>query len=183
MDQEATMAGSDLAGVKVAFLLTNGFEDSELTSPWEAVARAGGKPVLVSPESGVITGKKGHRATVDVPIDLAQPSLYDALVLPGGRVNADHLRNVERAVGFVKEFFETGKPVGVICHGSWILARAGVVRGRRMTSYPSLENDLRAAGADWVDEEVVVDGLLVSSRRPADLPAFDHALVRTIAAH
>lgn len=172
------MAHGRLADMRVAFLLTNGFEDSELTSPWDALVGAGAQPVLISPESGVITGKKGHRATVDIPLDLARPDLFDALVLPGGRVNAEHLRTHERAVAFVQEFFESTKPVGAICHGGLILAKAGVIRGRTLTSYPSIADDLRAAGATWVDEEVVVDQHLVSSRRPADLPAFESALIR-----
>lgn len=170
-----------LADVRVAFLLTNGFEDSELTSPWQAVIRAGGKPALVAPESGVITGKNGHRATVDLPLDLARPDLFDALVLPGGRANAVHLREHERAVAFVRDFFELHKPVGVICHGGLILAAADVVRDHTLTSFPAIADSLREAGAIWVDEEVVVDHRLVSSRRPADLPAFDEALVREIA--
>ena len=140
------MAHGRLADMKVAFLLTNGFEDSELTSPWETLVGAGAQPVLISPESGVITGKKGHRATVDIPLDLARPDLFDALVLPGGRGNAEHLRTHERAVAFVREFFETTKPVAAICHGGLILAKADVIRGRTLTSYPSIADDLRERG-------------------------------------
>ncbi|WP_109473538.1 type 1 glutamine amidotransferase domain-containing protein [Ornithinimicrobium cavernae] len=169
-----------LDGKKVAFLLTNGFEDSELTSPWGAVTEAGAQAVLVSPESGTLTGKKGHEATVDLGVTEASASDYDALVLPGGVVNGDKLRMNEDAVAFTRAFFEAGKPVGVICHGGWILTDADVVRGRTMTSYPSLRTDLRNAGADWVDEEVVVDQGLVSSRTPDDLPAFNAKLVEEI---
>ena len=170
-----------LSGRKVAFLLTNGFEDSELTSPWEAIGKAGGKAVLIAPETGTITGKNGHLARVDLPVDNANASLFDALVLPGGVVNADHLRLNERAVAFVRDIFASNKPVAVICHGAWILADAEVLRGRRITSYPSLATDLRNAGATWVDQEVVVDNGLVSSRRPADLPAFNRKMVEEIA--
>lgn len=164
-------------GKRIAFLLTNGFEDVELTSPWEAMTSAGAQAVLVAPDSGSIRGKKGHEAKVDMLTSEANPDEFDALVLPGGAVNADHLRKDADAVGFVKAFFEAGKPVGVICHGGWILADADVVRGRTMTSYPSLRTDLTNAGATWIDQEVVVDSGLVSSRRPADLPAFNSKLV------
>ncbi len=169
-----------LNGKTVAFLLTNGFEDSELTSPWEAVTQAGAQAVLVSPESGTLTGKNGHEATVDQAAAEADPAQFDALVLPGGVANGDKLRMSESAVAFTKAFFNAGKPVGVICHGGWILTDAEVARGRTLTSYPSLKTDLRNAGATWVDEEVVVDQGLVSSRTPADLPAFNAKLVEEI---
>lgn len=170
-----------LDGHKVAFLATNGFEDSELTSPWQAVTEAGATAVLISPESGTITGKNGHRAKVDLPVDSASARLFDALVLPGGVVNGDHLRMDSRAVAFVRDIFAARKPVGVICHGGWILTEADVLRGRTLTSYPSLATDLRNAGATWVDREVVVDHGLVSSRRPGDLPAFNRKLIEEIA--
>lgn len=169
-----------LDGKKVALLLTNGFEDSELTSPWDAVTQAGAQAVLVSPESGSLTGKKGHEAAVDQAVADADAGQFDALMLPGGVVNGDKLRMSADAVAFTKAFFEAGKPVGVICHGGWILTDADVVRGRTMTSYPSLKTDLRNAGAEWVDEEVVVDQGLVSSRTPDDLPAFNAKLVEEI---
>lgn len=168
---------ADLTGKKVAFLLTNGYEDSELTSPWEAVIGAGAQATLVSPADDDLTGKKGHRAPVDLAVSAADASDFDALVLPGGVVNADHLRIDEDSVRFAKAFFEAHKPVGVICHGAWILIEAGVVNGRTITSYPSLRTDLENAGANWVDEEVVVDQGLVSSRTPNDLPAFNAKLV------
>lgn len=172
---------TNLNGKRVAFLLTNGFEDSELTSPWEAVTNAGAEAVLVSTEAGAITGKKGHEAAVDLTSTDAEAADFDALILPGGVANADKIRMDTDAVSFAGGFFEQGKPIGVICHGAWILADADVLRGRTLTSYPSLKTDLRNAGATWVDEEVVVDNGLVSSRTPKDLPAFNAKLVEEIA--
>ena len=170
-----------LSGKKVAFLLTDGFEDSELTSPWQAVTDAGASAVLVSPKLGTLTGKNGHTQDVDVRAAEANSSQFDALVLPGGVVNADHLRMESDAVALARAFFEDHKPVGVICHGAWLLIEADVVRGRQLTSYPSLQTDLKNAGADWADEEVIVDSGLVSSRTPDDLPAFNAKLVEEIA--
>ncbi len=170
----------NLSGKKVAFLLTDGYEDSELTSPWEAVVESGAQATLVSPASGEVHGEMGYHQAVDLDVSRASADDFDALVLPGGVVNADHLRMDARAVGFARGFFAQHKPVGVICHGAWTLVEAGVVDGRRMTSYPSLRTDLTNAGAHWVDEEVVVDAGLVSSRTPDDLPAFDSALVEEI---
>lgn len=170
-----------LDGARVAFLLTDGFEDSELTSPWQAVVENGGVPTLVSPAEGSVEGKKGHVQTVDLGTGSARAEDFEALVLPGGVVNADHLRLDDAAVALTGAFFAQHKPVAVICHGAWILADADVLRGRRLTSYPSLRTDLRNAGAEWVDEEVVVDQGLVSSRTPDDLPAFNAKLVEEIA--
>lgn len=170
-----------LDGKKIAFLATDGYEDSELTSPWEAVTAEGGQAVLVSSEDGAITGKKGHEATVDRTVSSTDPAEFDALVLPGGVVNADKIRMDQDAVAFTRHFVQTGKPVGVICHGGWILADADVLQGRTLTSYPSLQTDLRNAGATWVDEEVHVDRGLVSSRTPDDLPAFNAKLVEEFA--
>jgi len=172
---------SHLTGKRVAFLLTDGFEDSELTSPWQAVTEAGATATLVAPADFTVTGKNGHEQEVDTSVSDADPGDFDALVLPGGVVNADHLRTDDGAVAFARAFFEQHKPVGVICHGAWILIEAGVVDGRTITSYPSLKTDLRNAGANWVDEEVVVDGGLVSSRTPDDLPAFNAKVVEEIA--
>ena len=169
-----------LSGKKVAFLATNGYEDSELTSPWRAVTEAGAVAVMIAPDTGEIEGKKGHRQPVDLRAAEADAGDYDALVLPGGVVNADHLRMDPDAVAFGRAFFEQHKPVGVICHGGWLLVEADVVSGRTMTSYPSLKTDLRNAGATWVDEEVVVDSGLVSSRTPDDLPAFNAKVVEEI---
>src|SRR5690554_1174536 len=163
---------ASLNGKTIAFLATDGFEDSELTSPWQAVTDAGGKAVMIAPASGSITGKNGHSQPVDSVSGEADASSFDGLVLPGGVVNSDHLRMDDASVGFVRDFFAQHKPVGVICHGAWILTEADLVRDRTMTSYPSLKTDLRNAGAEWVDKEVVVDAGLVSSRNPDDLPAF-----------
>ncbi|WP_322411884.1 type 1 glutamine amidotransferase domain-containing protein [Microbacterium invictum] len=172
---------TDLNGKTVAFLLTDGYEDSELTSPWQAVTDAGARAHLVSPATGSVTGKKGHEQAVDVAVASADAASYDALVLPGGVVNADHLRMDNASVAFARDFFSQHKPVGVICHGAWILIEAGAVEGRTLTSYPSLKTDLSNAGARWVDEEVVVDQGLVSSRTPDDLPAFNAKVVEEIA--
>lgn len=169
-----------LDGKKVAFLATDGFEDSELTSPWGAVTDAGAAAQLISPANGSVTGKNGHEQRVDQSASDADASSFDALVLPGGVVNADHLRMDQDSVEFAKAFFVAHKPVSVICHGAWILVEADVVRDRTMTSYPSLRTDLVNAGADWVDEEVVVDQGLVSSRTPDDLPAFNAKTIEEI---
>jgi protease I len=170
----------DLSGKSVAFLLTNGYEDSELTAPWKAVTEAGATAVLVSPARDSVSGKKGHTQPVDQPVAQCNADEFDALVLPGGVVNADHLRMNSEAVALARTFFAQHKPVGVICHGAWILIEADVVRDRELTSYPSLKTDLVNAGARWVDEEVVVDEGLVSSRTPDDLPAFCAKLVEEI---
>lgn len=172
---------SRLSGKHVAFLLTDGYEDSELTQPWEALTEAGAKVTLIAPKGGEVEGKKGFQAPVDATSSEVNAEDYDALMLPGGVVNADHLRMDEPSVSFVRAFFDARKPVGVICHGAWILADADVLKGRTLTSYPSLRTDLVNAGANWVDEEVVVNQGLVSSRRPADLPAFNEKLIEEIA--
>jgi protease I len=172
---------TELNGKRVAFLLTDGFEDSKLTSPWEAVPAAGATAVLVSPAEGAVTGKNGHEQKVDVPAGGADAAEFDALVLPGGVVNPDHLRMDAASVTFARHFFAQHKPVGVICRGAWILPEADVLRGRTLTSYPSLQTDLRNAGATGVDEEVVVHGGMVSSRTPDDLAAFTGELVEEIA--
>ena len=170
-----------LDGKRVAFLATDGVEQVELTEPWKAVEEAGGAPELISLEDGQIQGfdhlDKGDTFDVDAVVAAADASKYDGLVLPGGVANADFVRADEDAVAFVRSFFEAGKPVGVICHGPWVLVEADVLRGRKITSYPSVKTDLRNAGAEWVDEEVVVDSGLVSSRRPDDLPAFCEKVV------
>lgn len=174
-----------LDGKKVAFLVTDGFEQVELTEPWGAIEAVGAELDLVSPAEGTVLGMnhldRGDRFDVDHDVKNVSADLYDALVLPGGVVNADHLRMDAASVAFARGFFEQHKPVAVICHGAWILTEADVLRGRTITSYPSLETDLRNAGADWVDEEVVVDQGLVSSRDPDDLPAFIAKAIEEIA--
>ena len=164
----------------VAFLLTDGYEDSELTSPWEAVTAAGAVAKLISPAGMTVTGAHGHVQAVDASLAKAKPEDFDALVLPGGVVNADDLRTNKEAQMFARAFFEQHKPVGVICHGGWLLIEAGVVEGRKMTSYPSLRTDLDNAGAQWEDSAVVVDKGFVSSRTPDDLPDFNRKLVEEI---
>ena len=175
------MAGK-LDGKTIAFLVaTEGTEQVELTQPWKAVEDAGGKPELVSTEAGEIQAfnhlDKADTFSVDKTVADADVGDYDGLVLPGGVANPDFLRMDEGAVGFVRGFFEAAKPVGVICHGPWTLVEADVLQGRTITSWPSLQTDIRNAGGNWVDEEVVVDQGLVSSRNPDDLPAFCAKLV------
>jgi protease I len=165
-----------LDGKKVAFLATDGVEQVELEEPWKRVEQEGGTPELVSLESGEIQAfqhlDKGDSFQVDRTVQEASEGDYDGLVLPGGVANPDFLRADEQAVAFARSFFEAQKPVAVICHGPWTLVEADVVRDRKITSWPSVRTDLENAGANWVDEEVVVDNGLVSSRRPDDLPAF-----------
>ncbi|HEX8753669.1 MAG TPA: type 1 glutamine amidotransferase domain-containing protein [Solirubrobacterales bacterium] len=175
-----------LQGKKVAFLMANeGVEQVELTEPLSAVREAGADAELLAPEGGEIQAfnhlDKGDTFGVDRPVGEAKADEYDALVLPGGVANPDQLRTKEEAVAFIRDFFKAGKPVGVICHGPWTLVEADVVRGRTLTSWPSLRTDLRNAGAEWVDEEVHVDEGLVSSRNPDDLPAFKAKIVEEFA--
>jgi protease I len=166
-----------LNGKRIAFLVApEGAEQVELTEPWKAIQDAGGRPELISTDSGEIQAfnhlDKGDTFRVDHTVRDVSASDYDGLVLPGGVANPDFLRADEKAVGFVRGFFEEAKPVGVICHGPWTLVEADVLKGRTITSWPSLQTDIRNAGGKWVDEEVVVDEGLVSSRKPDDLPAF-----------
>jgi protease I len=178
---------NELQGKKVAFVAADAFEESELTEPWRALEEAGAELTLVSLEEGEITAlneqelKPGVSRKVDVTVEEANAGDFDALVLPGGVGNPDKLRADENAVQFVRQFFEEGKPVGAICHGPWTLVEAGVVRDRTLTSYPSIQTDIRNAGGNWVDEEVHVDHGLVTSRKPADLPAFTSKLIEEIA--
>ncbi len=175
----------ELSGKKVAFLAADGVEQVELVEPRRAVEEAGAETAVVSIDSGEIQAfnhlDHGDKIKVDVTADRADASQFDALVLPGGVANPDFLRGDKDAVQFVKSFFEQDKPVGVICHGPWTLVEADVVRGRTLTSWPSLRTDLRNAGAEWVDEEVHVDGRVVSSRKPDDLPAFNRKIVEVFA--
>lgn len=179
------MSEHTIAGKRVAFLLTDGVEQVELTSPWDAVREAGGEPVLVAPKSGKVQGFDGTEKldTFDVDLTAAEAKAddFDALVIPGGVVNADHLRVDKDAQAFARSFFEQHKPVASICHGPWLLIDAGVIRGRNVTSYHTLQTDLKNAGANWSDEEVVVDQGLVTSRSPRDLPAFNAKMLEEIA--
>ena len=173
--------GTELKGKRIAFLATDGVEQVELTEPWKAVEQAGGTPELISLESGTIQGfdhhDKGDTFSVAETVKDADPTEYDGLVLPGGVINPDILRTDKDAMGFVKTFFEQGKPVGAICHGPWSLVETGIVKGRKVTSWPSLRTDIENAGGTWVDEELVVDRGLFTSRKPDDLPAFCAKLV------
>jgi protease I len=176
------MAGETLSGFRVAVLATDGFEQSELIEPRHALKEAGADTEVISIKGGKVHGwsnkEWGNEVEVDQILDEADPKDYDALVLPGGVINADALRMQPKAVAFVKAFVDTGKPMGVICHGAWTLIEAGGVRGYKLTSWPSLKTDLQNAGAKWVDEEVVVDRQLVTSRKPDDIPAFNREIIR-----
>jgi protease I len=177
---------SELSGKRIAFLVAQeGVEEVELSKPWKAVEAAGGIPELIAPEGGEVQAMnhldKGARFSVDETLARAVPADYDGVVLPGGVANPDQLRTDERAVSFLQQIFAEGKPVGVICHGPWTLVEADLVRDRTITSWPSLDTDIRNAGGNWVDEEVVVDEGLVSSRNPDDLPAFCAKIVEEFA--
>ncbi len=176
---------TQLEGKRVAFLFTEGVEQRELTEPLEAVRSAGADVDCVSLRKGGVRMwkhfDKGDEIEANLAVADADPSRYDALVLPGGVANPDQLRTAPDAVGFVRAFFEQDKPVAAICHGPWLLVEADVVRGRKLTSWPSLQTDLRNAGAEWVDQEVVTDSGLVTSRKPDDLPAFCAKLVEEFA--
>lgn len=172
---------NELSGKRVAILLTDGFEQVEMTEPRKALEEAGAKTELISPAMNEVQGwkhhEKGSKFEVDVQLDAARPDDYDALLLPGGVANPDQLRMNRKAVDFVKHFFDEGKPVAAICHGPWMLAEADVLRGRTVTSWPSIRTDLRNAGAKVVDEEVVVDHGLVTSRKPDDIAAFNRKMI------
>jgi protease I len=175
----------NLKGKRVAILATDGFEQVELTEPKKALEQAGAVTEVIAPKSGEIRGWKtkdwGDNVKVDKTLSNAKPEDYDALVLPGGVANPDHLRMDEKAVQFVKQFAQSGKPVAAICHGPWTLIEAGVVKGHTLTSWPSLKTDLKNAGANWVDKEVVLDGNFITSRKPDDLPAFNKKVIEEIA--
>jgi len=175
------MANENLKGLKVAILVEDGFEQVELTDPRKALDQAGAETRIVSPKSEKVRGWNftdwGDEFPVDVALDRAQPRDFDALLLPGGVMNPDSLRIQPKAVAFIKAFFDAGKPVASICHGPWTVIEAGAARGRRIASWPSLKTDLRNAGAEWVDQEVVVDNKLVTSRKPDDIPAFNREMI------
>ena len=177
---------TDLKGKKIAFLVAQeGVEEVELTGPWKAVEEAGGEPVLIAPQEGEVQTfnhlDRSGTYDVDVTLGEARSEDYDGVVLPGGVANPDQLRTEPEAISFLREHFSAGKPAGVICHGPWTLVEADLVRGRRLTSWPSLRTDIRNAGGEWVDEQVVVDQGLVSSRKPDDLPAFNAKIVEEFA--
>jgi protease I len=174
-----------LSGKKVAILVADGFEQVEMTEPKKALEQAGAETRIVSPSQGKVKGWQhtewGDEFPVDLPLGRARADEFDALLLPGGVMNPDHLRRKPEAQSFVKAFFDAGKPVAAICHGPWTLIDAGVAHGRKMTSYETIQTDLKNAGVDWVDQEVVVDGNLVTSRKPDDIPAFNRAMVELFA--
>lgn len=176
---------NNIEGLKVAILVTEGFEQQELTEPRRALDNAGATTSIVSPQVSEVLGwnhfDKGDLFKVDVTLTDADPADFDALLLPGGVANPDQLRIEPKAINFIKAFFSAGKPVAVICHGPWTLIEADVVKGRTITSWPSLKTDLINAGAKWVDEEVVADNGLVSSRKPEDLPAFNKKMIEEFA--
>jgi deglycase len=171
-----------VSGIKVAILVTDGFEQVELTEPRKALDQAGAQTSIVSPKEDKVRGWKfkewGDELPVDAHLSDAKPDEFDALLLPGGVINPDKLRMIPKAVEFVKAFFAANKPVAAICHGPWSVIEAGAARGRKIASWPSLKTDLRNAGAEWKDEEVVVDGNLVSSRNPDDIPAFNREMIK-----
>ncbi len=179
------MAEESLEGLRVAILATDGFEQAELEKPRNALEKAGAITKVVSPGGSKIKGWDmtdwGSKVARDLQLSDASPDDFDALLLPGGVINPDKLRIVPEAVAFVKAFFDAGKPVAAICHGPWMVLEAGGARGRRLTSWPSLKTDLRNAGGEWVDEEVVVDRNLVTSRKPDDIPAFNREMIKLFA--
>lgn len=176
---------TDLNGLKVAILVDNGFEQVEMTEPSEALIQAGAQLHIVSPQKGHVKGWQhtewGDEFPVDTPLEGAKADEFDALLLPGGVMNPDKLRMQPKAVAFAKAFFDAGKPVAAICHGPWLVLETGAAKGKRITSWPSLKTDLQNAGAKWTDEEVVVDGNLVSSRKPDDIPAFNREVLKVFA--
>jgi protease I len=170
-----------LSGKKVAILVADGFEQVEMTKPREALENAGAETKIISPKAGQIQGMqhadKGEKFDVDLTLQDAQPEEFDALMIPGGLMNPDQLRSTPEALEFVRHFFDEGKPVAAICHAPWVLIDAGVVRGRTLTSWPAIKTDVRNAGGNWINEEVVVDNGLVTSRKPDDIPAFNEKMI------
>ncbi len=178
--------GSDLTGKRVAFLMTDGVEQVEYTQPREFLEHHGAYVTLVSPKpdgdrvQGYNHATPGERFTVDADVRDARPADFDALVIPGGVANPDRLRLSKESIAFIREFARQDKPIAAICHGPWPLIDADIVRGKQLTSWPSLQQDLRNAGAEWTDEPVVVDGKLVTSRKPDDIPAFNQAILERL---
>lgn len=175
---------TDVKSQKIAVLATDGFEQAELTEPVRALRAAGATVTVIAPHGGEIQGmnhdQKGDMTKVELELNQARAQDFDALLLPGGVANPDTLRVDKAAVAFVKDFSDAGKPIAAICHGPWTLIETGAVKGKQMTSWPSLHTDLKNAGADWVDQEVVVDGNLVTSRKPDDIPAFNKAFLEVL---
>ena len=173
--------GDQLSGKKIAILVADGFEQIEMTDPRAALDNEGADTRIVSVKSGQIQGMhhadKGEKFDVDLTLDDTDPADFDALLIPGGLMNPDTLRSTPKALEFARHFFEEGKPVAAICHGPWVLIDAGVVRGRTLTSWPAIKTDVRNAGGNWVDQEVVVDNGLVTSRKPDDIPAFNRKMI------
>jgi protease I len=178
---------SNLKGKKIAILATDGFEQSELMKPRQALDEAGAQTEVISLKSGSIKGWNhtdwGETVKVDKTLDSAHANDYDALLLPGGVINPDHLRMDPKAVNFVRQFVTSGKTIGAICHGPWTLLETGALAGKTVTSWPSLKTDLKNAGANWVDKEVVIDGQFITSRKPDDIPAFSRAIIESVAQH
>jgi protease I len=172
----------ELNNLRVAVLATDGFEESELNEPIRVLKEAGAKVDVIAPKSGQIQGFRHHDKSINVPVDQtrddAKPEAYDALVLPGGALNADAIRAVPAALAFIRAIRQAGKPIAAICHAPWALISAGIIRGRTVTSYHTIEDDVRNAGAHWIDREVVVDETLITSRQPSDLPAFNREIIR-----
>jgi protease I len=182
--QGGNLMASDLKGRKIAILATDGFEQSELMEPRKALDEAGAKTIVIAPKAGKINGWKHTEwgEAVDVDQELAKSDVrdFDALILPGGVMNPDHLRMDEKAVDFVGQFVKSGKPVAAICHGPWTLMETGALRGKTVTSWPSLKTDLKNAGANWVDQEVAHDGQFITSRKPEDIAAFTRAIIELV---
>ncbi len=181
------MESKPLDGMKIAILITDGFEQVEMTEPKKALEKAGAITTILSSKSGRVQGfdhvDKADKFKVDMLIKEANPDDFDAVLLPGGAINADHLRVVPEAQNFVKKIDEQNKPIAVICHGPWLLVSADLVKGKKMTSYHTIQDDIRNAGANWVDEEAVVDGNWISSRSPKDIPAFNEGMVDLFLQH
>jgi protease I len=181
------MPESTLAGMRIAILATDLFEQAELIEPKKALQDAGAQVTVISPKEGEIQGvqhdKKDKKVKVDLALEQADASNFDAVLLPGGAMNADAIRMEKKAQEFVRNMDEAGKPIAVICHGAWLLASAGLVRGRKMTSYHTIQDDLRNAGADWSDQTVIRDGSWVSSRKPDDIPAFNRETLSVFGEH
>ncbi|WP_058533874.1 type 1 glutamine amidotransferase domain-containing protein [Legionella saoudiensis] len=170
-----------LHGKKIAILVANGFEQVEMVKPRDALAAAGAETHLISPEKDTVNGwdtkEWGKQFTIDIPLDVAQADTYDALLIPGGVMSPDHLRMNEKAIDFIKGIYDAQKPIAAICHGPWLLINTEIVRGKKVTSWPSLKMDLINAGGEWVDQETVVSGRILTSRNPQDIPAFNDAMI------